>query len=84
MICGARSASHGFRWETWAEGRERREDTADYRPAHKPGVCAAVAASADHDTVSARSASASRRETSGVARRLRPTFATMMASSLNP
>jgi len=34
MICAARNDAPGFRAESWAEGRERREDGADdrYRP----------------------------------------------------
>ena len=53
MICAARSGAHGFRVESWAEGRERREDGADDRglPTNS-GVCAAVVASADCCTVS--------------------------------
>ena len=53
MICAARSGAHGSRVESWAEGRERREDGADDRclPTNS-GVCAAVVASADRCTVS--------------------------------
>ena len=31
MICAARNEAHGFRVESWAEGRQRREDGADAR-----------------------------------------------------
>ena len=31
MICAARNEAHGFRVESWAEGRKRREDGADDR-----------------------------------------------------
>ncbi|MDQ3623277.1 MAG: hypothetical protein M3463_12425 [Verrucomicrobiota bacterium] len=38
MICAARNEAHGFRVESWAEGRKRREDGADDRcPSHKLG-----------------------------------------------
>ncbi len=53
MICAARNGAHGFRAESWVEGRERREDGADERcPPTNLGVCAAVVASADRCTVS--------------------------------
>ena len=31
MICATRNEAHGFRGESWAEGRKRREDGADDR-----------------------------------------------------
>jgi len=40
MICAARNKAHGFRVESWAEGRERREDGADDRDLlTNSGVC---------------------------------------------
>ena len=37
MICAARNGAHGFRVESWAEGRKRREDGADARPGPHDG-----------------------------------------------
>ncbi len=53
MICATRNEAHGFRVESWAEGRKRREDGADDRclPTNLE-VCAAGVASADRCTVS--------------------------------
>ncbi len=47
MIYAARNGAHGFRVESWAEGRERREDgTDDRRLPTNPGVCSAGVVSA--------------------------------------
>ena len=48
MVCAARNGAHGFRVESWAEGRERREDGADDRclPTNL-GVCASDARQPD-------------------------------------
>ena len=34
MVCAARNGAHGFRVESWVEGRKRREDGADDRCLH--------------------------------------------------
>jgi hypothetical protein len=41
MICAARNEAHGFRVESWAEGRERSEDGADdrCRPTQLGSLC---------------------------------------------
>lgn len=52
MVCAARNGAHGFRVESWAEGRERREDGADDRLPHKLGSLCLGRAAADRGTVS--------------------------------
>ena len=50
MICAARNEAHGFRAESWAEGRKRREDGADDHclPHQLGSLCRKAASTVSH------------------------------------